>query len=389
MRFFVTVLALFALLAPQAAQAKRTGERSPSGTHSPTASRVTTLRLRHRARDRGRAQRRPRCRARSLHRPRGRRAARAAGRVQAPVHAARPPRPATWSSWTAGASRRSDRPSSTTTATAPSAASGQADAHRQLRGQPLGFAEDVDVLPNGEYVVSESIFGGLWLIGRDGTIRRGLVPDDGAPAAAQARPVPGQRRGPARSATCRSRLRAGSSRAPARSRSTTRLYISSTCEGGMQNADQGRCSTASKPAVARGEDQDADAEAGRPREPEGHHVQPLGSEGRLDLRGRPVPPQADPRQLAHGQARGALRRRAAFNFTIATTFLPPVRHGAANPLITTSDQEYRWSPTNARSTASTTSSCRSSWPSSTRRQSARARSAGPAAPRGGTAGRAG
>ena len=45
-------------------------------------------------------------------------------------------------------------------------------------GLPLGFAEDVEVLPNGEYVVSESVFGGLWLIGRDGTIRPGIVPAD-------------------------------------------------------------------------------------------------------------------------------------------------------------------------------------------------------------------
>src|SRR6201991_552658 len=47
-------------------------------------------------------------------------------------------------------------------------------------GLPLQFAEDVDVLPNGEYVVSESILGGLWLIGRNGKIRPGMVPDDPA-----------------------------------------------------------------------------------------------------------------------------------------------------------------------------------------------------------------
>ena len=46
-----------------------------------------------------------------------------------------------------------------------------------FKGLPLTFAEDIEVLPNGEYVVSESIAGGLWLIGRDGEIRRGLVPD--------------------------------------------------------------------------------------------------------------------------------------------------------------------------------------------------------------------
>ena len=46
------------------------------------------------------------------------------------------------------------------------------------------------MLPNGEYVVSESIVGGLWLIGRDGEIRRGLVPDDGAPPLPKLGPCP-------------------------------------------------------------------------------------------------------------------------------------------------------------------------------------------------------
>jgi hypothetical protein len=36
-----------------------------------------------------------------------------------------------------------------------------------------------------------------------------------------------------------------------------------------------------------------------------------------------------------------------FNFTVGATFLPPTRRGGKNPLITTSDQEYRWAPTNA------------------------------------------
>jgi hypothetical protein len=36
-----------------------------------------------------------------------------------------------------------------------------------------------------------------------------------------------------------------------------------------------------------------------------------------------------------------------FNFTVSTAFLPPVRHGGSNPLVTASDQEYRWSVLNA------------------------------------------
>ena len=36
-----------------------------------------------------------------------------------------------------------------------------------------------------------------------------------------------------------------------------------------------------------------------------------------------------------------------FGFTVATAFLPPRRRGGANPLVTASDQEHRWSATNA------------------------------------------
>jgi hypothetical protein len=52
-------------------------------------------------------------------------------------------------------------------------------------GLPLVFAEDVEVLDDGTYVVSESVIGGLWLINPDGTIVPGVFPDDpGAPLTA-------------------------------------------------------------------------------------------------------------------------------------------------------------------------------------------------------------
>src|SRR3954469_7043159 len=63
-------------------------------------------------------------------------------------------------------------------------------------GQKMGFAEDVQVRPNGEYVVSESVFGGLWLVGRDGTVRPGLVPpgDASLPALGPCQFAPGDYR---------------------------------------------------------------------------------------------------------------------------------------------------------------------------------------------------
>ncbi len=49
-------------------------------------------------------------------------------------------------------------------------------------GLPLLFAEDIEVLPGRRYVVSESVVGGLWLIGRNRRVSAALVPS--------ARPLP-------------------------------------------------------------------------------------------------------------------------------------------------------------------------------------------------------
>lgn len=46
---------------------------------------------------------------------------------------------------------------------------------------PVIFAEDVEVLPGGRKVVSESILGVLWMIEPDGTIRPGIAPVSFAP----------------------------------------------------------------------------------------------------------------------------------------------------------------------------------------------------------------
>lgn len=45
-----------------------------------------------------------------------------------------------------------------------------------FEGLPLVFGQDVEVLPDGSYVVSESIVGGLWLVRPDGVVEPGIVP---------------------------------------------------------------------------------------------------------------------------------------------------------------------------------------------------------------------
>ena len=350
MRFFVTVLALFALLAPQAAQAKAgASRRSPSATRSPTASRVTSATSsspspgsgsRPPARASSRSTASPAARS---PRSRRRRAA-SSSRSRCACRA-----PATWSSWTAAASRRSDHPSSTTTATAPSAARCKAklDPHDQLRRPAAGLRR-----------------------GRRGAAQRRvrrLGVDLRRPLADRPRrqdpPRAGARR--RRAARCTSSARASTPGGPltvgdlpfaapdgflpgAGSLAVrgSDLYLSSTCQGGIQRLpisvllddEQAR-------RRARGADHRRSRRAGQPaREPEGHHVQPLGPEAtrgstpatRSALKLIRVNSRTGKREVLSNDAR-------LFNFTVATTFLPPTRHGGTNPLVTTSDQEYRWS----------------------------------------------
>jgi hypothetical protein len=214
-------------------------------------------------------------------------------------------------------------------------------------GNPLGFAEDVEVLPNGEYVVSESVFGGLWLIGRDGAIRRGLVPDDGAA------PLPKlgscQFSGPG--AVGDLPFEAPGAFAPGAGSLAVRgkdLYVSSTCEGGVQRVPIRVLLDSGRPAAERA----LQIVTVTPRQ---HPLESL--KGITFNRWDPSDPwiyAGDPFQLTlirinsrTGRREVLSNDRRRFNFTVSTGFLPPVRRGKPNPLVTASDQEYRWSATNA------------------------------------------
>ena len=118
------------------------------------------------------------------------------------------------------------------------------------------FAEDVEVLPNGEYVVSESVFGGLWLIGRDGKVRPGIANVDPMTAAAaepQRLPVPDR---PAGLHDRRPAVRAGGFAPGAGSLAVrgNELYLSSTCQGGVQKLKIKTLLDSSRPAAERAEE---------------------------------------------------------------------------------------------------------------------------------------
>ncbi|HWK29154.1 MAG TPA: hypothetical protein VNS09_21510 [Solirubrobacter sp.] len=216
-----------------------------------------------------------------------------------------------------------------------------------FKGLPLQFAEDVEVLPTGEYVVSESIAGGLWLIGRDGRIRRGLVPDAGAP------PLPRLGPCPLLGSTTVGGLpfSAPGGFAPGAGSLAVRggeLYFSSSCEGGIYRVPLKVLLDARRPAAARA----AQIATVSPRQFPFESLKGI-TFNRWDPRD-PWLYAGDPFRLSLVRVHSVTGRREVlstdarlYDFTVSTAFLPPQRRGGPNPLVTASDQEYRWTATNA------------------------------------------
>ena len=219
-------------------------------------------------------------------------------------------------------------------------------------GLPLGFAEDVEVLPNGEYVVSESVFGGLWLIGRDGTIRPGLVPDPGGRRC----PSSGRACSPSRarpSAACRSTAAGTSRPAPARSPSTT-----TTCTSAPPARAACRRSSCPRCATARGRRRRARRRSRRSRSAstpfeslKGITFNQYDRKDDWIYAGDPFRLQLIRIHSRTGKREVVSTDAKRFNFVTAATFLPPERKRGQASLVTAADQEYRWATLNVALTA--------------------------------------
>jgi hypothetical protein len=214
-------------------------------------------------------------------------------------------------------------------------------------GLPLLFAEDVEVLPDGDYAVSESVIGGLWLIGRDGAVRPGLVPSGATPlpklggclfpsgsfsvGGLPFSPIGGFAPGAGSLA-----VRGGD------------LYFGSSCEGGVMKVPIAVLEDGSTPAEQR-------VAAITTVAPRAFAIESLkGIQfDRFDPRdpwlyaGDPfrrqlirIDPRTGERQVLSTDAR-------LFDFTVSIAFLPPLPPGLPSPLVTASDQEYRSALLNA------------------------------------------
>ena len=201
------------------------------------------------------------------------------------------------------------------------------------------------MLPNGEYVLSESVFGALWLIGRDGTVRPGLVPDaadkplpnlSGCPFL----PIPPDFRIDGLPFEPLGGFAPGVGSLAVRG---NELYMSSTCQGGVQKLKIKTLLDTSRSAYDRA----AEIRTVATRQ---YNVESLKgiTFNEFDRRDQWIY-AGDPFRLQliriHSRTgkREVLSTNAKlFNFTVATDFLPPTFKGLPSPLVTASDQEYRW-----------------------------------------------
>ena len=217
-----------------------------------------------------------------------------------------------------------------------------------LTGAITLFVEDFEVLPDGSYVVSESILGALWIVEPDGTVRPGVVPAGFAPS--DAIPGLGPCAFPAGVTVDGIPFEPHGMFAPGvgfLASDDTFLYFGNTCAGGIRRIPVASLSDA-RPPHERGDDIEL--------------VSPPPAGAAVDvLKGLVVDRYRDPNTLYAVDAlrlevlrvdltTGARERVAGpdavlFDFPVAMELLPPVF--GISPLVVVSDQEHRWTGINA------------------------------------------
>jgi hypothetical protein len=210
-------------------------------------------------------------------------------------------------------------------------------------GLPLFFAEDVEALPGGRYVVSESIVGGFWVIEPNWTVRPGLLPSGPQPL-----PELGPCVWPSGLSVGGMAFAPPNDLAPGVGSMAVRngnLYFGSSCRGGLHSIRVSTLLDGSTPGEQRvGEiktvspkpaDVPAETLKGLSFNRWSKKDKNLYVADPLRLRLLKVNPKTGKRTVVSSNER-------AFDFTVATTFLPPRKRGGSTPLIAVSDQEYRW-----------------------------------------------
>ena len=216
-------------------------------------------------------------------------------------------------------------------------------------GLPGLFAEDLEALPGGGYVVSESVVGGLWLVSRSGRIRPGLVPEGMAPLPK----LGGCAHTVAPFSVGNVPFAPMSDFVPGVGSLTVsagRLYFGSSCLGGLHELRLATLKDTTRPAAERA----LEIKTVSPR-PAGVAFESLKGLVVDPVRARPKWIYAgDPFRLRlirinrrSGERQVLSRDSRMFNFSVAATILPRSVTGGRMTLLVASDQEYRWAGLNS------------------------------------------
>jgi len=207
-------------------------------------------------------------------------------------------------------------------------------------GLPILFSEDVEVLDDGRYVVSDSGFGGLWVVNQDGSIAPGIIPQTLAPEdaisflGACAFPPVVDIGGIPFSLAGNFAPGVGSLSSDKR-----HLYFGTTCLGGVYKVPIASLADARAPHLRAADITVVSAPpAGVPETLKGLVFNPHGNKHHLYA--------TDPfhLRLIRIDVRTGARTVVAddpllFNFSVAAAFLPPVL--GISPMVVASDQEHR------------------------------------------------
>ncbi|MEZ4439177.1 MAG: hypothetical protein R3B72_08810 [Polyangiaceae bacterium] len=209
-------------------------------------------------------------------------------------------------------------------------------------GLPLAFVEDLEVLPDGRYVVSESVLGALWVVNTDGTIEMGVFPASFDPADA----VPGLNPCglPAGLVIDGIPFAPPGMFAPGVGSLAARdgwLYFGNSCLGGVRRIPVASLSDTTRLPFERG----ADIEVVSPR-PQGVSFEVLkglafnrwSNDDRLfalDATGL----GAVRIDVETGAREALVQDAELFNFPVSAQFLPPLL--GVSPVVVISDQEHR------------------------------------------------
>lgn len=206
---------------------------------------------------------------------------------------------------------------------------------------PVVYAEDFEVLPDGHYVMGESVIGALWVVTPEGNILPGIVPSTEAPIP-EVGPCflpPVQVDG----------LPFGAGFAPGAGSVAYKgghLYFGSTCLGGLHRVPVATLLDQSRTGEQKAQDIETVSPGTRTEVLKGIAADPWNPDSRWIWAADPFQMRFIRIDVNTGAREVVSDNKSLFNFAVSAAFLPPLYPGALPEIAVASDQEHRFTGIN-------------------------------------------